>query len=478
MSPRNTFSLLAVALLLAPCPTSIAQAQEANGASGSSYLPLIENHVRNLTTRGLDVYGPKQTADWMAIIDVRTGKHPEFEHTPRRVYRKIGAPRGTSLYWDQPMLLAARRLSEISGKPQYADAADRYVKGFLSVGIDENGLFLWGNHCYYDAFEDRFIKFSGGYHELRPHAAEWELFWRHNPAATERYIRVMAARHVYDPATGGFNRHDNNEREHAFMEAGGVLVESLAWLHQKTEDPALLDMALKIARYSFDHRGETTGLLINDPDTSRWDSKVCTTEVAVWANSCLRAAQYTGNEEFAEMARQAVAAYLQHGYDAEAGKYFGQLSVQDGKPVAPKEIGYWPRQHSDIWNPDQWPTHDYPMALAEACLTLHKKTCDPLFLEGVRRWAEIVCRSTPSERPAPYAEQYGRCIQFLTRAGRELNEEAYLAGARRLADESVVRLYENGWFQGYPESHLHESVDGVGYLFLALMELETGEPAR
>lgn len=475
MNPHNTLLLLTVALALTPQPT---QAQSADHPSERSYLPLVESYLQNLTTVGLDVYGPRKTGNWMAIIDTRTGKYPDFDLTPKRVYRKIGAPRGCSLYWDQPMLVAARRLSEITGKSQFAEAADRYIKDFLADGIDENGLFLWGNHCYYDAFEDQFIKFSGGYHELRPHAAEWQLFLQHNPAATERYIRAMATRHVHDPATGGFNRHDNNKREHAFMEAGGVLVESLAWLYGKTKDPELLDMALKIARYSFNHRGEATGLLINDPDTSRWDSKVCTTEVAVWANSCLRAATYSGNEEFTEMARKAVAAYLKYGYDADTGKFSGQLSVKDGEPVTASEIGYWPRKDSNIWNVDQWPTHDYPMAMAEACLTLHEKTDDPVFLESAHRWAEIVCQSTPSDRPAAYAEQYGLCIRFLTRAGRELNEERYLTQARQLADEAVERLYENGWFQGYPESHLYEAVDGVGYLLLALMELETGQPAQ
>ena len=60
---------------------------------------------------------------------------------------------------------------------------------------------------------------------------------------------------------------------------GGVLVESLASLYIKTKDRGLLDLALRIARYSFRHRGEATGLVINEPDVGRWDSKVCTTEV-------------------------------------------------------------------------------------------------------------------------------------------------------------------------------------------------------
>ena len=60
---------------------------------------------------------------------------------------------------------------------------------------------------------------------------------------------------------------------------GVVLVESLAWLYITTKDRGLLDLALRIARYSFRHRGQATGLVINEPDFGRWDSKVCTTEV-------------------------------------------------------------------------------------------------------------------------------------------------------------------------------------------------------
>lgn len=477
--------LALVIFVLMPTVARAHDASEAQAAPVSpppqpaenSYLPRIETHLRRLTTSGLDVYGPKRTAMWMAVIDTRTGRHPEFEHTPRRVYRKIGAPRGCSLYWDQPMIVTAYRLSRLTGKPEYAAAADRYLRDFLAACVDRSGMFQWGNHCYYDAFEDKAAPFSGGHHELRPHAPAWELFWRHDAAVCERYLRVMAARHLYDPETGAFNRHDDGKRGHAFIESGGVLVESLAWLYAKTRDRDLLDLALRIARYSYGHRGETTGLVVNEPDFGRWDSKVSTTEVAVWANSLLRAAASTGEEEFSRMARDAVAAYLRFGYDERAEKYFGQLSVADGRAVAASRTGYWPRKHAEIWNPDQWPTHDYPLAMADACVTLHRRTGDEVFREGIRRWADIIRRSPPAERASAYAEQYGRCIAFLARAARALDDPRYLTLARQLADEAVARLPENGWFQGSPGSHLYEAVDGVGYLFLALIELETGDSA-
>ena len=460
----------AVALLVAAA--SIAAAQEKTDAQLPSYRPFVEAHLRQLTTSGLDVYGPQKTGMWMAIIDTRTGRYPEFEHTPKRVYRKIGAPRGSSLYWDQASVIAANQLSELTGDPAYRQAAERYIADFLAACVDDAGMFRWGNHCYYDAFEDKLAPFSGGYHELRPHAPAWELFWRQDAQLCEKYIRVMTARHLYDPASGGFNRHDNQKREHAFLEAGGVLVESLAWLYGKTHDRSLLDRALQIARYSHSHRGKSTGLVINDPDGGRWDSLVCTTEVAAWANSLLRAADFTGEEEFTRMAEDAVSAYLKYGYDDAAGLYFGQLRVDSGKPVTPQKQGYWPRRYSLVWNPDQWPTHDYPMAMANACVTLFQTTGKPIYREGIERWVEVVRREA---RQTAYAGQYGQCIDFLTEAAVALEKPELRQQAHELARESIDRLCENGWFQGYPEAHLYESVDGVGDLLLALIRLETTE---
>jgi hypothetical protein len=442
----------------------------------SSYLPLMERHFATLADTGLDRYGPKHTALWMSILDTRTGLPPDQPQPPRRVYRLIGAPRGSTLYWDQPLVVAAHLVSGLTGNPRPAQAADAYLDAFLeNDGLDEHGQFQWGNHRYYDVYEDTVVRFHGGVHELRPITPAWELFSRLHAAATEHYIRQMVRRHLYDPATGGFNRHDDGKRGHAFIEAGAILVESLAWLHAHTRDPELLDTALRIARFSHSHRDPQTGLIANEPDHGRWDSKVSTTEVGLWAQSLLRAHAYTGRIEFLKMARDGVAAYLRHGYDAQSGLYWGQLDLATGRPVVAAEPGYWPREHADIWTTDQWPTHDYPMALAEAALTLFNETGDPLFREGVERWIRVVA-AQPPPAAGTYAEHYGRCIHFLTRAGRELKDTGLVDRARRLAGVAIKQLEDERLVQGFPGTHLYESVDGVGFLFIALAGLETKEP--
>ena len=439
----------------------------------TTYLPKCESHLQRLFAAAAESGGDW----WPSVVDTRTGRRPDGKHIPKRVYRLIGAPRGSTLYWDQPIVVAAYTLSELTGDPQYAQAANRYVDAFLNRCIADSGLFQWGNHQYYDLLERRVIAFHNGYHELRPITPAWEVFWRRAPRKTETYIRQMADRHLYDPTTGGFNRHDDRKKGHAFLEAGGILCESLAWLHARTGDRSLADMARRIARYSFDSRNPSTGLVPNEPDFGRWDSKVCTSEIGLWAQCVLRAHYYTCSDELHEMARDALCAYLNHALDPASGRFFGQVRVHEGQPVFPDKLGYWPRTYADVWNADQWPTHDYPMAAAEACLTIHSFTDEPAWLDFIQQWAALTVEDRPGLTGSwCYAENYGRCIHFLTRAGLELADPQFLAHARALADEAIAALWECGMFRGYPSEHLYESVDGVGFLMLALMYLETQRP--
>jgi hypothetical protein len=435
-----------------------------------TYLSTIASHLHQLEQAAAQL----DTAMWPSVLDARTGRFPDGDHIPQRVYRLIGAPRGSTLYWDQPMIAAAYALSALTGSPHYAQAADRYIDEFLATCVAEDGLFLWGNHRYYDLCERRVVAFHQGHHELRPLTPAWERFWSRAPEQTAAYIRAMARRHIYDPDTGGFNRHDDGTKGHAFLEAGGVLVESLTWLYSKTKASDLLESALAVARYSYRHRDPATGLLPNEPDKGRWDAKVCTSEVGLWAQCLLRAHVHTSNDEFLTMAHQATRAYLEHAYDAEFGHFFGQVRLRDGRQVVPDEPGYWPGRYADPWNTDQWPTHDYPMPLADACLALHALTDDPIYPEAVRRWTGIIMDGRPARTGGwTYAENYGQCIHLLTRAGLAWDEDALLADARQLADEAIERLSEGDMIQGYPGGHVYEAVDGVGYLFLALMALET-----
>jgi len=443
------------------------------------YADHVRSHLDALADAVIDEGAPM----WPSALDVRTRRMPPADHVPARVYRLIGAPRGSALYWDQPQVVAAVEFSRLFGDPRPARAVDACLRAFLDHCVDDEGVFRWANHNYFDLDERRVVPFAGGHHELRPLTPAWDLFHQLDPRTTENYLRTIADRHVYDRRTGGFNRHDDRRRDHAFIESGGVLVESLAWLYARAGDADALDLATRIAGYSFAHRGEGTGLLVNEPDHGRWDSRVATTESGLWANCLLRAGRHAESDRFDEMARAVVRAYLEYGYDAEAGRYAGQLDVATGRAVVADEPGYWPGRFADPWNTGQWPTHDYPMELAEACTACWRATGEAVFAEAIERWAGAALAAAPFAPGAPpddwaYAESYGRCIRFLDRAGRALEAPRWRRAALETADHAVDDLFVEGMFRGASNTNLYEAVDGVGFLLLALLELEADAPLQ
>ena len=452
-----------------------------------NYIPLIRNHFNRILSSGIDVYGPRHTHMWLASIDALNEGLPENPYPAKpRVYREISAPNGSNLYWDQPLLAAAYCLSRQTKDQRYADAAKCYVEDFLRYCVSpQNGLFLWGNHFYYDVCTDEVVCFSGPAHETRPLPCAWDIFWKVDPDKTERAIRRMAQQHIKDPETGLFDRHgsvtsttspnrEECENAHPFLEAGGVLVESLCWLADKTSDSRLYDVALQCARYSFSHRSAITGLVRNQPNFRRWDYEVSTTEIGLWAGCLLQAAM---NDDFLTMADESVRAWLRYGYDQNHHKFLGSVNVADGSPASRPETQYAPGTFADLWEP-LFPTHNYPMPMAEACLLLWERTQNPLYEEAVHRWADYITQNLPANNGAgAYADQYGRAIHFLCAAAKTLAQNSWLDLAKQIATEAIEHLYcaDAGMFRSHPKEDRCDAVDGLGILFLALFYLETGQ---
>ena len=463
----------------------------------TDHLGLVRSHFDAILKSGRGNFGPDPTAMWLSSLDTRTHAYPADDsrpdHIPKRVYRNIDAPKGASLYWDQASVVAAHALTAVTGEQRYVDAVDAYVGDFLNRCVATNGLFLWGNHYYFDVFRGCPVWFAvddppkpcfmpeevGALHETRPIPPAWETFWRVSPEATERCIRQIGHLHVVDPQTGCFNRHADQRRSCAFLESGGIIAESLGWLSKiKGGDPALVELALKVARYNFNHRDAVTGLLENNPTETRWDKHCCTTEVGLWAGSLLRAETHTGNEEFQSMADAALRAYLKYGFDPQRQQFYGALQVSDGAPVREHSTPYQPGTYTDFWKP-LFPAHDYPFCLAEACLALFQRTGEALYEEAVTRWVECIRRELPANRGrGAYAEHYGRGVHFLLGAADALPQTGARALAHQLAGEAVEVLFAHGMFRTHPGENRYDAVDGPGFLLLALIYLETGTPPQ
>lgn len=463
------------------------------------YLSLIISHLNKRIDNGKDIYGKRNTDFWMASLNTETGAYPKNDKRPSDIpnraylYRPVDAPKGSTLYWDMPSIAAAYNISSITGDQKYANAASNYIKAFLKHCVAKNGIFLWGNHYYYDAFQDTTLVFGssgdpvpvdfstedGSKHELRPLIPAWDALWEIDPEATEKEIRTASEGHLTDPATGEFNRHAQNKRGHAFLEAGGILVHMLAWLYDKTSDPSLIEMASSIAHYSFKHRGPATGLLENSPNKSRWDKYTSTTEVGFWARCILAASEYVEEDirkDWIHMADEAVSAWIRYGYDPDKCQYYGMLSVATGDPVWKEDsYPYKPDDYAKIWEP-LFPTHDYPMLMAESCLKLYQLTGKVEYKAACERWFKDIQNQLPArDGKGAYAEHYARAIHFLLGCSETFEDARYKLLAEKVATEAVDFLYAQDMFRSHPGEDRFDAVDGMGLLSLTLIWLETGE---
>jgi len=350
-------------------------------------------------------------------------------------------------------------------------------------------MFLWGNHYFYDVRRGQVVWFTGEaaprpvdmqtedgrYHETRPIPVPWELFWRVDAEATSRCIRAQAEGHLVDPDSGEHNRHADRRRGHAFLESGGILAETLCWLAGRADDRELVDLAERVAGFSLCHRDASTGLLSNSPTLDRWDMHTSTSEVGMWAGSLARCAEMSGRGRFQEMASEALSSWLEHAWDEETRGYYGKLRIADASPVlGPKETLYQPGDYADPWEP-LFPAHDYPMPCAEACVQCYLASGDTRFATGVRRWVDVVEKSLPGrEGLGGYAEHYGRCIHFLLEASEAFGQRGWRSIAERIAEEAMRALWADGRFRSHPGEDRCDAVDGLGFLVLALLRLETG----
>ncbi|MCM8759193.1 MAG: hypothetical protein NC906_05420 [Candidatus Omnitrophica bacterium] len=458
-----------------------------------NYLSLITNHFRRVHEKGLANYGPCPSPMWVSSMET-SSKVSEKNYVAPTHYRSISAPCGCNLYYDQILLVSSYILSDLTdGK--FTEMSDAYVSFFLENCIAKNGLFLWGNHYYWDILKGKVVKFvgeevpevvdfekeTGDYHEIRPIPPAWEIFWKISPERTEREIRCFISNSLFD-SSGGFNRHADRKKGCAFLESGGIMISSLAWLYSKTGDSSLIEIAEKIINFSYSHRDKNTGLIENNPTVERWDRFVSTTEIGLWGSCLLNAVRWTGKQSWIDIVKSVISAYLKYGYDEKAEKYLGQICVSTGK--SPFDYGdrqfkltpFQPGRYSDTWR-QFFPSHDYPLQFAECCLDLHRMTGDEIFRTACFRWAEQIMKDYETYRDKNrilYAERYGRCIHFLWRCWKILHNESFLSKAKFFARQAVENLYESEMFRSHTQQHRYESVDGLGYLFLSLIAIETG----
>ena len=501
-----THRAAAGALLAAVLWTAPAGAEEGDGPS-PTYTARVRRCVETLMAKGTDRYGPVRRPILVSILDVGTHACPREPEPLDQAWRVIRParrnPAGANLLPDQPLLRAMFALSEVTGVSTYAEFANRYAGHYMEHLADEKGFLWWGWHRHYDVYRDRRAGHAGNHHEIHAFTdIAWDRLWAINPAAVRREIEAIWQWHVIDKQTGEINRHGNGRHGCNFSMSAGAYIQAFAFMFRQTRRTQWRDRARLLADHYWDRRNPKTDLFPERPNAGRkrFDGRSFVTAITgPYCHALLEASRLTGAPAFRRQAVAYLEAYARYGFDAETGKFWGALRL-DGTPVPGPRMAngyakYEPRGHLDLWEP-YVAGYQYPIYTAQCYALAYDITRNPVLLTAARRFADWI-RRTPTTaaesentwyhdytrgpgRRGTYAGKYGRTISFFLHLHTLTGEAAHLRTARRFADEAVDRLYADGLFRGHPAKPYYESVDGVGYLLYALLQLDQviqkGEP--
>lgn len=463
----------------------------AKSSSRSGYLEPVHATLGHLIQQGTDRYGLVHSPIWMSILDTETLESPRdplpLDEGVRVQRRGRRAPGGSNLFLDQAMLRAARRLSERSDHPDYEEAAQRYVRYYLSHFVDsQTGLIEWGPHNFVDAHADAVVFFEGHYHEIHAWQPYWSFLHACDPAAIEREIAAIWEWH-FDPTTAQFGRHPERGAGCSFAMTGGEFVAAFAFMHRATGAAVWLERARRTALVHWKARNPSTHLIPNQAEwEDRFDAYTTDTSIAgLWCGRLLTAASLTGNEEFLTLAVTELRAFLRYQWHGTV-RPWGQLNL-DGTPVpgprvpilsgvSPGLVPYacWaPRGELDLW-PAYMLGYEFPHETALAYVHAYRLSRDCDMLEGARRWAVLYAtqEQTLRARGGSYAQHYGMVISFYVEFAAATGDIRHLRVAESYAQQAIDLLFNGKIFRGHPAKPYYEAADGVGFLCYGLVQLQ------
>ena len=452
-----------------------------------------------LIEHGTDRYGEVHAPVLMNILDVRTRECPPdpkpLDEAFRVTRRERRGPAGGNLWLDQETIRAMDAVTRRTGDRRYAAFADESLGYSMENLVCGKGLFWWGWHRHWDAYRDEMTGHAGNHHEIHVQRAAWPELWAVNPEAVTRQIEALWKWHVIDKDTGEVNRHCDGRRGCDFAMSAGEILRAFAFLYHKTEQPEWLGRARLLAEYYWQRRHRDTNLIPNRPNAGagRFDGSHFDTSVAGLYGRCLLDAfEWTGEPVFRNHAVAYMKAYAEYGYDAATSKFWGSLRF-DGTPVpGPRVRGgyaqYEPRGHIDLWQP-YVAGYEHPLDTAVTYALAAETTGEPVLVEAARRWSQFIERGLPAgpcktgtwydeyarnqAQQGAYADHYGKTVLFFLAMRRLTGEERYRELARQVADDAIAKLHHEGLFRGHPAKPYYESMDGVGTLLMALLELDT-----
>lgn len=376
---------------------------------------------------------------------------------------------------------------------------------------------------------------GAGPHEILVHQCHWNDLYRIDPEAVRKEIDAIWKWHIHDHETGRHNRHDDGRPGADFPFSGSSFIEAFAFLHSVTPgDSEYLARAKLVANWHWRHRSPDTNLVAFQPGNllhgreayKFYGSTFASAITGPHAARLLHSFELTGDAYFRNIAVAYLLAYDKYGWQQDAQTFVGMLNL-DGTVTTAADAPHdyqsqLPDQETEpdpeysvppIGPVDIWPTTiyplDYPLLTAQASIYAYELTpaedveTRAALLTMAKHWAQAIESALPPQTGrtfrqtmhdampvaattgGSYAANYGRVISFLLHLYRAAADERYLHLAIQVADDAVNKLFVTtelddsggrpqryGIFKGHPAKPYYEAVDGVGFLLLALIDLE------
>ncbi len=150
----------------------------------TNFLPIVQRYADTMLERGRDVYGPQKTGLLLSALDRTTLAPLKVRPAAPAGIRRGDRPgrawvemNGANPMLDQNLLRVLYALTELTGEPRYAKAADEELTWFFSNTMaPKTSLLPWGEHLCWDAVLD--LPISGGDENMHEFARPWVLWDR------------------------------------------------------------------------------------------------------------------------------------------------------------------------------------------------------------------------------------------------------------------------------------------------------------
>lgn len=474
-------SLCIVALLA--CIVALAPASPAADVPYSPYLKYLYAYADAMLAHGRDIYGPQKSGLFLSALDRETLAPLTTRPAPPAGIRRddrTGLPWealiGANPQRDENFLRLLYRLSLMSQKREYQNAADAELKWFLeNTQSKQTGLLPWGEHMSWNVMTDTPI------HDTHEFARPWLLWDRCfdlAPEASKRFALALWQHQIGDQKTGAFDRHADYAKHGAgtgrdYPRHAGFYIRTWADAYARTRDPVFLTAIETVLGRQEKKRHPETGL-IPDRGNEPIAAPLSTLSMAI---DCDGSAEKVPPElgkrlrDFAAREDQVFCA-LPHNLQQTRG-FVETADRARGTASAPSStlLLYGPGgAHTPMWE-GMYGAYTTASA-AMMCVSRYENGGGPAYRNLIMQAADLYMTSIPQEDVDVWPMTLGHVISLELAAWRITADPKYLFKAQEFGNMAIERYWEN---KPLPRASLktghYETITGCDSLAIALFDL-------